>query len=88
MSSALFEWFKSRNEESAINKTFIHMQKVFECTIEFEKALSFLIEEKNIDLALKVFFRITELENQADEILLFVLSYYISFSRIEQRTYY
>ncbi len=68
MSSGLLEWFKSRSEESAISKTIIHMQKVLECVVEFEKALSFFIEEKNIDLALKVFFRITELENQADEI--------------------
>ena len=54
--SSLFEWFKSRNEESAINKTLIHTQKVLECVVEFEKGLSFFIEEKNIDLALKVFF--------------------------------
>jgi predicted phosphate transport protein (TIGR00153 family) len=66
--SSLFEWFKSRNEESAINKIFIHMQKVLECVVEFEKALSYLIEEKNIDLALKVLFRVTELEHQADGI--------------------
>jgi predicted phosphate transport protein (TIGR00153 family) len=66
--SSLFEWFKSRNEESAINKTFVHMQKVLECVVEFEKGLTFLIEEKNIDLALKVFFRVDELEHQADEI--------------------
>ncbi|MFX1235314.1 MAG: DUF47 family protein, partial [Promethearchaeota archaeon] len=66
--SALFEWFKSRNEENAINKTLIHMQKVLECVVEYDKALSYLIEEKNIDLALKVFFRVNELENQADGI--------------------
>lgn len=66
--SSLFEWFKSRNEESAINKTLIHTQKVLECVVEFEKALSFLIEEKNVDLALKVFFRVDELEHQADGI--------------------
>jgi predicted phosphate transport protein (TIGR00153 family) len=66
--SSLFEWFRSRNEESAINKTFVHMQKVLECVVEFEKALSFLIEEKNVDLALKVFFRVDELEHQADTI--------------------
>ncbi|NHJ19798.1 MAG: DUF47 family protein [Candidatus Lokiarchaeota archaeon] len=66
--SSLFEWFKSRNEESAINKTLIHMQKVLECVVEFEKGLSYLIEEKNVDLALKVFFRVTELEHQADGI--------------------
>jgi predicted phosphate transport protein (TIGR00153 family) len=66
--SSLFEWFKSRNEESAINKTLVHMQKVLECVVEFEKGLSFLIEEKNIDLALKVFFRVNELEHQADGI--------------------
>ena len=59
--SSLFEWFRSRNEESVINKTLIHMQKVLECVVEFEKALSFLIEEKNVDLALKVFFRVDEL---------------------------
>jgi predicted phosphate transport protein (TIGR00153 family) len=66
--SSLFEWFRSRNEESVINKTLIHMQKVLECVVEFEKALSFLIEEKNVDLALKVFFRVDELEHQADSI--------------------
>ncbi|MFX1498996.1 MAG: DUF47 domain-containing protein, partial [Promethearchaeota archaeon] len=66
--SALFEWFKSRNEENAINKTLVHMQKVLECVVEYEKALAFLIEERNIDLALKVFFRVNELENQADSI--------------------
>ncbi len=66
--SSLFEWFKSRNEESAINKILVHMQKVLECVVEFEKALSYLIEEKNIDLALKVLFRVTELEHQADGI--------------------
>lgn len=65
---SLLEWFKSRNEESAINKTLIHMQKVLECVVEFEKGLTFLIEEKNIDLALKVFFRVDELERQADYI--------------------
>jgi len=66
--SSLIEWFKSRNEETAINKTLVHMQKVLECVVEFEKALSFLIEEKNVDLALKVLFRVTELEHQADGI--------------------
>jgi predicted phosphate transport protein (TIGR00153 family) len=66
--SSLFEWFKSRNQETAINKTLVHMQKVLECVVEFEKGLTFLIEEKNIDLALKVFFRVNELERQADEI--------------------
>jgi len=66
--SSLYEWFKSRNEESVINKTLVHMQKVLECIVEFEKALSFLIEEKNIDLALKVLFRVSELEHQADGI--------------------
>ena len=64
--SSLFEWFKSRNEESAINKTLVYMQKILECIVEFEKGLSFLLEEKNIDLALKVFFRVNELEHQAD----------------------
>ncbi|MHA1272996.1 MAG: DUF47 domain-containing protein [Promethearchaeota archaeon] len=66
--SSLFEWLKSRNEESAINKTIVHTQKVLECVVEYEKALSFLIEEHNIDLALKVFFRVDELEHQADNI--------------------
>ena len=66
--SALFNWFKSRNEESAINRTLVHMQKVLECVVEYEKALSFLIEEKNIDLALKVLFRVNELEDEADGI--------------------
>ena len=66
--SSLFEWFKSRNEESAINKTLVHTQKVLECVVEFEKGLSFYIEERNIDLALKVFFRVGELEHQADGI--------------------
>jgi predicted phosphate transport protein (TIGR00153 family) len=66
--SSLFEWFKSRNEENAMNKTLIHTQKVLECVVEFEKGLSFYIEEKNVDLALKVFFRVTELEHQADGI--------------------
>ena len=66
--SSLYEWFKSRNEESAINLTLVHMQKVLECVVEFDKGLSFLIEEKNVDLALKVFFRVTELEHQADGI--------------------
>ena len=66
--SSLFEWFKSRNEETAINKTLIHTQKVLECIVEYEKALSFLIEEHNLDLALKVFHRVDELEHQADGI--------------------
>jgi len=66
--SSLFEWFKSRNEESAINKTLVHMQKVLECVVEYEKAVSYLLGEKNIDLALKVFFRVDELEHQADGI--------------------
>lgn len=66
--SSLFEWFKSRNEETAINKAIVHTQKVLECVVEYEKALSFLIEEKNIDLALKVLFRVDELEHQADGI--------------------
>ena len=56
--SSLFEWFKSRNEESAINKTLVHMQKVLETVVEFEKGLSFLIEEKNTNLAIKVFSRV------------------------------
>ena len=66
--SSLFEYFKSRNAESAINKTLIHMQKVLECVVEFEKASSYLLDERNIDLALKVFFRVDELEHQADGI--------------------
>jgi predicted phosphate transport protein (TIGR00153 family) len=66
--SSLFEWFKSRNEENAMNKTLVHTQKVLECVVEFEKGLSYYIEERNIDLALKVFFRVTELEHQADGI--------------------
>jgi predicted phosphate transport protein (TIGR00153 family) len=64
----LVDYFKSRNQENAINKTLVHMQKVLECVVEYEKALSFLIEERNVDLALKVFFRVTELEHQADGI--------------------
>ncbi|MBY9006907.1 MAG: DUF47 family protein [Candidatus Lokiarchaeota archaeon] len=66
--SSLFEWFKSRNEESAINKTLVHMQKVLETVVEFEKGLSFLIEEKNTNLAIKVFSRVGILEHQADAI--------------------
>jgi len=66
--SSLYEWFKSRNEESAINKTLIHTQKVLECVVEFQKGMSFLIDEKNIELALKVFSRVDELEHQADGI--------------------
>lgn len=66
--SSLFEWFKSRNEENVINKTLIHMQKVLECVVEYEKAVSYLLNEKNIDLSLKVFFRVDELEHQADGI--------------------
>ena len=66
--SDLFKWFQSRNEESAINKTLVHMQKVLECIVEYEKGLTFFIKERNIDLALKVFFRVDELEHQADNI--------------------
>ncbi len=62
------EWFKSRNEENALNLTLVHTQKVLECIVEFDKGLSFLLEEKSIDLALKVFFRVDELEHQADGI--------------------
>lgn len=66
--SSLFEWFKSRNEETAINKTLVHTQKVLECVVEYEKGLTFLLEENKIDLAIKVFFRVDELEQQADNI--------------------
>lgn len=66
--SSLYDWFKSRNEETAINKTLIHVQKVLECVVEFQKGMAFLLEEKNVDLALKVFFRVNELEHQADGI--------------------
>jgi len=66
--SSLFEWFKSRNEESAFNKTLVYMQKILECVVEFEKGLVFFLREKNVDLALKVFFRVNELEHQADGI--------------------
>jgi predicted phosphate transport protein (TIGR00153 family) len=66
--SSLMDWFKSRNEENAINMTLVHTQKVLECVVEFNKGLSFFLEEKNIDLALKVFFRVDELEHQADGI--------------------
>ena len=66
--SSLMEWFKSRNEENAMNLTLVHTQKVLECIVEFNKGLSFLLEEKNVDLALKVFFRVDELEHQADGI--------------------
>jgi predicted phosphate transport protein (TIGR00153 family) len=66
--SSLYKFFQSRNEESAINKTLVHMQKVLECVVEYEKAVSYLIDERNIDLALKVFFRVDELEHQADGI--------------------
>ncbi|MFX1571685.1 MAG: DUF47 domain-containing protein [Promethearchaeota archaeon] len=66
--SSLLRYFSTRNEENAMNMTLIHTQKVLECIVEFEKGLSFLLEEKNIDLALKVFFRVDELEHQADNI--------------------
>ncbi len=66
--SSLYEWFKSRNEESAINKTLVHMKKVLETVVEFEKGLSFFIEEKNTNLAIKVFSRVGILEHQADAI--------------------
>ncbi|MFW9823096.1 MAG: DUF47 domain-containing protein [Candidatus Thorarchaeota archaeon] len=66
--SSLMEWFKSRNEENAMNLTLVHTQKVLECIVEFDKGLSFFLEEKNVDLALKVFFRVDELEHQADGI--------------------
>lgn len=64
--SSLMEYFKSRNQESAIHKITVHMDKVLECIVEFDKAMAFLIEEKNYDLALKVFLRVNELEHQAD----------------------
>ncbi|MHA1342210.1 MAG: DUF47 domain-containing protein [Promethearchaeota archaeon] len=64
--SSLMEYFKSRNQESAINKMSKHMAKVVECVVELEKALNFLFEEKNYDLALKVFIRVNDLEHQAD----------------------
>lgn len=66
--SDLYKWFKSRNEETAINKTLIHMKKVLECVVEYEKGLTFFIKEREINLALKVFFRVDELEHQADNI--------------------
>ncbi len=66
--SSLSEWFKSRNEQSVINKTLVHMQKILEVVVEFEKGLTFYLEEKNLELAIKVFNRVTELEHQADRI--------------------
>lgn len=68
------QYFKSRNQESAINKISIHMNKVLESIVEFDKAMTFLIEEKNYDLALKVFLRVSDLEHQADIIRRDILS--------------
>jgi len=64
--SSLLEYFQSRNQENIINKIFSHMAKVVECVVELQKALNFLFEEKNYDLALKVFIRVNDLEHQAD----------------------
>lgn len=66
--SSLMEYFKSRNQENVINIISIHVSKVIECIVEFEKGLTFLIEEKNFDLAIKVMIKVNELEHQADNI--------------------
>ncbi|MBD3255767.1 MAG: DUF47 family protein [Candidatus Lokiarchaeota archaeon] len=66
--SSLSEWFKSRNEESVINQSLVHMQKILECVVEFEKGLSFFLEEHKMELAMKVFRRVEQLEHQADVI--------------------
>ncbi|MCP4764161.1 MAG: DUF47 family protein [archaeon] len=65
---SLMEYFKSRNQEKIITKIDQHMKKVLESVTELEKGLVFLLEDKNIDLALKVFYRVGDLEHQADTI--------------------
>ncbi|MHA1919513.1 MAG: DUF47 domain-containing protein, partial [Promethearchaeota archaeon] len=63
---SLKNFLQSRNEENVLEKSILHMKKVLECVVEFERGCSIYIQEKKPDLAFEIFKRVDILEHEAD----------------------
>ncbi len=63
---SLKNFLQSRNEENVLEKSILHMKKVLECVVEFERGFSIYVEEKKPDLAFEIFKRVDILEHEAD----------------------
>ncbi len=63
---SLKTFLQNRNNANIYEMTNQHMQKVLETVVEFERGFSIYVEEKNAPLALEIFKRLDQLENEAD----------------------
>jgi len=63
---SLKNFLQSRNEEDVLEKSILHMKKVLECVVEFERGCTIYIQEKNPELAFEIFKRVDILEHEAD----------------------
>ncbi|MHA1519384.1 MAG: DUF47 domain-containing protein [Promethearchaeota archaeon] len=63
---SLKTFLQNRNNANIYEMTNQHMQKVLETVVEFERGFSIYIEEKNAPLAIEIFKRLDQLENEAD----------------------
>jgi len=63
---SLKNFLQSRNEEDVLEKSILHMKKVLECVVEFERGCTIYIQEKKPDLAFEIFKRVDILEHEAD----------------------
>ncbi|MHA1674391.1 MAG: DUF47 domain-containing protein [Promethearchaeota archaeon] len=63
---SLKTFLQNRNNANIYEMTNQHMQKVLETVVEFERGFSIYVEEKNAPLAIDIFKRLDQLENEAD----------------------
>ena len=63
---SLKNFLQSRNEEDVLEKSILHMKKVLECVVEFERGCTIYVQEKNPELAFEIFKRVDILEHEAD----------------------
>ena len=63
---SLKNFLQSRNEEDVLEKSILHMKKVLECVVEFERGCTIYIQEKKPELAFEIFKRVDILEHEAD----------------------
>lgn len=63
---SLKNFLQTRNEENVLEKSILHMKKVLECVVEFERGCTVYVEEKNPELAFEIYKRVDKLEHEAD----------------------
>ena len=55
---SLKNFLQPRNEEDVLEKSILHMKKVLECVVEFERGCTIYITEKKPELAFEIFKRV------------------------------